>query len=41
MTEKLKPGDAIYEKHFQPKDIVRERIPYASDGVTVTGRVSA
>ena len=38
---KLKPGDAICEKHFKPEDILRERITYALDGVTVMGRVSA
>ena len=37
---KLKPGNAICEKHFKPKDILQARTPYAPDGVTVMGRVS-
>ena len=38
---KLEPDDAICEKHFEPEHILRERITYAPDGVTVMGRVSA
>ena len=38
---KFNRGDAICEKHFKPEDILRERIPYASDGITVMRRPSA
>ena len=38
---KLEPGEAVCEKHFKPEDILRERLTYAPDGVTVMGRVSA
>ena len=38
--QKLKAGHAICEKHFEPKDILQERLTYAPDGVKVLGRVS-
>ena len=37
---KLKAGHAICEKHFEPEDILQERLTYAPDGVKVLGRVS-
>ena len=37
---KLKPGDAICEKYFDPQDIIREKITCAPDGVTILGKVS-
>ena len=37
---KLKLGDAICEKHFNPEDMMYKKITYAPDGVTVSGRVS-
>ena len=37
---KLKADHAICEKHFEPEDILQERLTYAPDGVNVLGRVS-
>ena len=37
---KSKAGHAICKKHFEPEDILQERLTYAPDGVKVLGRVS-
>ena len=30
----------IFEKHFEPEDILQERLTYTPDGVKVLGRVN-
>ena len=37
---KLKLGHAICEKHFEPEDILQERLTYAPDGVKILRRES-
>lgn len=35
---KLKGGEVVCQKHFHPEDILRERLLYGPDGITVMGK---